>query len=176
MSDAVAPTTPKKTRKPRATPGRKDPSRRRLMREGSWTTLLNRRKDRHYVWVYTGDRESLARYRLLGYEPETWQIGKDGTVTGVQPILGLEPGATHGSEIVVMDHLLMSIPAEDHEEILRYGPDGTTGYALLDKIEERLIDRRGVDPIRGLRRDIIRGADGGGPLPGHMFDIQDGED
>jgi len=104
--------------------------------------MVNKRPDRHYVLVYTGDPEAMATYPALGFVPEAYEAG------GVQPAGGWTGKA--GDNIVVRDHILMSISMEDWQQIQQYGPDGQTGYDLHDRIEEQIISRRGEhDPIRG---------------------------
>lgn len=124
---------------------RRDPKKRAVDGSAAWTRLENRRDDRHYVLVYSGDGAEFGvpYYESLGYSIETVQPG------GV----ALKAGRTskNGEPVSFRGHVLMSISTEDYEDIVEYGPDGQSGQVGADEIEDRMVDRsKGVDLLRGM--------------------------
>lgn len=123
---------------------RSDPRPRPHDGAASWTRLRNQDPSKHYVYVSLGDPDALAQYEYLGYERELLDAD------GVQPAVGKT--CKPGDVIEMRGHVLMSISREDRARIDQEGPDGQTGWALADRIENAILDKRGAikDTMRGL--------------------------
>ena len=130
---------------------RKDPKRRPLDAVAPWAQLEGKEPGRHYVWVNTGDQQALATYSTMGYKTETWQFDDGEKPKGVRPGGGRTQNRKAGQEITMMDCVLMSIDGAAHQDIVQYGPFGDTGLEDADRIEEQIVEKRGMDPLRGLR-------------------------
>lgn len=136
------------TKAPTSLP-RRDPKRRHVDGASPWSRLQHRNPKKHYVFASLTNQETgQAYYEQLGYEIE--RMPDKGT-PGVQPWAGCT--SKPGEPIEVRGHVLMSISTDKRREIDLYGADGDGGQALVDAIEERIIDREagGVDGLRGMR-------------------------
>lgn len=139
------------TRKRRPTPRRK-----RASGFGPWE-VLNGASGQKYVMVNKGGAMGVPYYRSLGYEFVRWQgtTGEGESEKAKGPYIA---GGRPWNEMKVgeiqefMDHVLMGISQEDHEEIEQFGPFGNTGQEHCDEIEKRIRTKRGVDrdPLSGL--------------------------
>lgn len=129
-------------------PARKDPSPRNLDGSAIWARLKNRDPDRFYVWVNKGDSESLATYEFGGYTPELY------TETGPK-LMGGRTGAQLGQQLEMRGMLLYSISRADHARLEQEGLDGDGGQQAIDQLEARIVDKRGYDPLRGIRRNLV---------------------
>ena len=125
---------------------RRDPQKRPPHFDGSadWTRLKNKDPERRYVGIYLSDEDALRRYEGMGYEPcvntkggVTWAFGN----------------VAEGAPLERRGYAIYSISKKRHDEIERFGPDGQSGQAWADEIENRIIDKRkGVlDLLRGSR-------------------------
>lgn len=119
--------------------------------------IRNQRPGYKYCLVsLTGD--DVATYLDMGWEACRW--GKKDTESGYDGphvLSGREGDRKKGAEIHARGCLLMEITEERHQEILDYGPDGASGYALSDALEERIVDKNGQDdPMRGISRRLAR--------------------
>lgn len=125
-------------------PARSDPRPRHHDGAANWTRLQDQDSEKHYVYVSLGDIDALAEYPAIGYEREVLTEG------GVKP----SKGATckMGEPIEMRGHVLMSISMEEKRRIDQEGPDGNSGWAYADRIDERILDKRGAvrDTLRGL--------------------------
>lgn len=131
-----------RTPKASSTSQRTDPRPRHIDGSAVWARLKNARPDRHYVYVNKGDTEALAYYDSIGYEVETLQPG------GVHPAGG-KTGQV-GQPIEVRGLVLHSIDIERHRQIVLEGPDGDSGQLGADRVEDIIVDRNGIDPLRGM--------------------------
>jgi hypothetical protein len=111
--------------------------------------LLNKDKDKFYVWANMNDANCGApKYAADGYSVETYAPG------GVMPSIGRTDQA---EEITNSGHVLMSIPKAERESIEEWGEEGQTGQDLADRLEERMFERRrgsSLDHFRGKRRRV----------------------
>lgn len=128
----------------KSTPKRQDPTPRpNDIGHVGWTKILNAAPDRRYVWVST-EGYALDEYLGMGYEVERYS-GPD----GVRPLNTLR--LQHGQDIVARANVLMSIPKDAYDAIVRTGPDGITGLDLADKRDAAMkVTKSSRDPMRGL--------------------------
>lgn len=138
---------------------RNDPKPRSVSPDAREAVVRGLRSDRHYVQVYKAAQfQGIPYYEDLGYTVE--RHGADAPQLrgrGVNPD-GSERYAS-GTAIEYMDHVLMSIPLEDYERLQREGAFGNTGQNWADALENKIVDKRGIeDPMRGMRgqRDYFR--------------------
>lgn len=129
-------------------PARKDPAPRHLDGSSVWARLRNKDPDRHYVFVNKNDPESLAYYEDAGYDPV---VASD---DGVK-LAGGRTGAGPGQHIEMRGMLLFSVSKERHAQIELQGADGDAGQKAIDQIEARILDKRGFDPLRGIRPGLV---------------------
>lgn len=108
---------------------------------------MNKAPDRKYVYVYKYDNDAMSSYELAGYELERHRQG------GVKPMGGKT--GKEGEPIEMRGMVLMSIDAAKHAEIELNGIDGDGGQARADQIERLIVDRRGFDPLRGMRHGYM---------------------
>lgn len=147
----------KKPRKPRVDPWdgedapkqassrRQDPPSRPTDGAAAWAQLRKPAgDDQHYVYVYEGDPEhGPDYYKAIGYHPVEYEKG------GVRPMAGKTGNS--GDQIEMRGHVLMACSKERRAEIEQFGPDGVSGQALADAIDNRILDDRGgIDHLRGL--------------------------
>lgn len=129
------------TQKQAASP-RPDPSAGDLYGPIAMTDLVNKDPNRHYVFV-SRNRQALAEYRRMGYQPE---IGRG---EGHVHVAG--EATAENQEIECMDHVLMSVSKERHQSIEQEGAFGGAGQKRADAIDKLIIDKSNVvDHFRGL--------------------------
>lgn len=127
-------------------PLRKDPKPRHLDGSAVWSRLVDRKDDRHYVYVNKGDPDALATYEAAGYDVEVLKEG------GVRPAGGRT--CQIGAPIEMRGLVLHSCSMERKRQIELEGIDGDSGQLEADRIEEHIVDRRGFDPLRGMHNRI----------------------
>lgn len=122
---------------------RTDPKPRHLDGSANWLKLENRDPTRKYVFCNRLDTEGgLDYYLSLGAKIETFEKG------GVR----IKSGRTvkDGEDLENAGQVLVSFPQARWDEIVQFGPDGNSGQALLDEVEGRMLERTGVDHLRGI--------------------------
>lgn len=124
---------------------RKDPRGRTHDGANTGVKLINRNPDRVYVGAAQGTG-AVDEYLGRGYEIERYEEG--GVRFSVKT-------AKPGDAIEYKGHVLMSISKEARDYIDQYGEDGESGWAEADKVEAKIIDKRGA------QRDLMRGLHGG---------------
>lgn len=131
-------------------PPRKDPVERRTLNGSAiWSYLLNKKEDRHYVYVNQGDPDAMAYYDAVGYVVETLQPD------GVRPAGGRT--CKLGEPIVMRGMQLMSIDKAEHARIEMEGADGDSGQMRADQVEKALITQNlGRDTQRGVSDPFLR--------------------
>lgn len=107
--------------------------------------LVGKNPERSYKWVSKStpaDAQGLDWHEnVAGYEVEIWREG------GIRPACMKFKAEREGKEIVVADHVLMSLPKHVAAARWKAGQDKTT------KIEQQIVRRRGQhDPMRGIGR------------------------
>lgn len=130
---------------------RRDPKRRRRApHEVGRFGLLNPDPNYKYCWVNVNDQATgVPKYLADGWEPVIAE--KDGVMPRVGRTVHM------GQEIVNSGMLLMRLPAEEAEEIFRYGEDGESGQVLADLFQEKMFQRESgnVDRFRGVKGNRI---------------------
>lgn len=127
---------------------RRDPPSRSLRGRDALFTIKNKDEGREYRWVARTE-VALAHYESIGYEPVRYGDGPE--------LVGRSSLAQQTSDTDVMErmgHILMSIPIEDAEHIKQFGEFGDAGQARADALEERILDRKGKDLMRGIGSDF----------------------
>lgn len=126
--------------------GRPDPKGRHIDGSGVMNQLKNA-DDGHFVWVYQGDPHAMSTYRASGYQVV------ERTLDGPQPVGGVT--CQMGEPITFMDHVLMRVDRERHEEIVRTGHMGNSG---LDAVDERMqaIRKNGGADLQGISAPYAR--------------------
>lgn len=122
---------------------RSDPKPRHIDGSANWLKLENKDPDRKYVFCNRLDLDGGLNYYLsLGAIVETMQKG------GVK----LKSGRTvkDGEDLENAGQVLVSFTKERWAEIQEHGPDGISGQALLDEVEDRMLERTGSDHLRGI--------------------------
>lgn len=126
---------------------RADPESRWVDATAPWAKLVNRRKDRDYVFVYKNSVEQGPEYyRLRGYD-----FVRRGGDDDVQPMI-TRTGGESSDLWEIQGHVLMSIDKKLLEEMRANGDaGGGLGTAYYDEIEQRIVSQRGgQDTLRGL--------------------------
>ncbi len=125
---------------------RRDPKSRSMNGGYQWGHVRNADPTRHYVAVNMADEnQGVEYYSYLGYKPVIREGGDDG--------LMWRGGETckAGEDLTNRGHLLMWIDRDKHAELVEHGPDGASGQARADRIENQILDKRGgMDALRGL--------------------------
>ncbi len=121
---------------------RKDPRPRSHDGANTGSRLVNKRPDRHYVLV-SPDAETLGEYRARGFKVEVAEEG--GVRFGVQT-------TKFGETLEYKSQVLMSLSLEEKAELDQHGEEGDTGWALADRVENAILDKRQAirDTMRGL--------------------------
>lgn len=135
--------SPKKTE-------RKDPPSRTLRGRDALFAVANKDERRVYRWVAKNET-ALAHYEGLGYVPEEYRDD------GPQPMgrSRLMAKSSDSSIIERMGHVLMSIEKEHADDIYKRGEFGDGGQKRADAIEDRILDRKGEDLMRGIGTDYV---------------------
>lgn len=123
---------------------RRDPvDRKHVDGSPSWMHLKNPDPNVRYIFASLENPTSGVRYyEDLGYEVIRAEAG------------GVELGdgcvrTPEGEQIEMYGCVLMGVHKDDHEDIIKYGPDGKTGLAMYDDIEKKIVADGGLDPLRG---------------------------
>jgi len=124
---------------------RKDPRGRTHDGANTGNKLLNRRPDMYYVAV-SKDGEAIGQYEGMGYAIERYEEG--GPRFSLRTVKIGEPIEYRGT-------VLMSIAQETKDWIDQYGDDGESGWAMADKLEDKILDKSGA------QKDLMRGLHGG---------------
>ena len=82
-------------------------------------------------------------YESLGYKPVVYEQD------GVRPLAGVT--CKPGEPIRFRDNVLMCIPIADRERIEQEGPDGNSGQRLTEEFESIMLEKGGMDLLRGMR-------------------------
>jgi hypothetical protein len=128
-----------------------NPRQRRMQERGvkgeDWTSITNFDPNRRYKWIYTGDQgRGPSHYEAMGYVAEVKHS------EGVKALFASRR-LKDGEEIVVQDHLLMSIDAEQAAEIEQYGEFGNGGLELVKRLELEMTGGR--NPRTSNRRAVL---------------------
>ena len=135
----------------RARPKRQDPVHRPVDHTEAMTELVDKDPSKRYVGV-ANDHITMANYRALGYEVETYRDGGVHTLAG-----GYHPD-WEGRPVEIMDCILMSIDRETWEAQKQAGQESAT------PLEQKLIKRRGLrDDMRGISPEWMEVRDEIGP-------------
>jgi hypothetical protein len=122
---------------------RKDPIKRHIDAVSPWNSIKGADPERHYVWVNPNSEMGLEYYEHLGYDVEEKRVGGPSVAGGRT--------TQDGQPITMRGHVLMSCDAETRERLVEVGPDGQGGQREIDRLEDRIIDKRsGMDPLRGM--------------------------
>lgn len=101
-----------------------------------WAQIADFDSKRRYKWVFTGDQiQGIGFHEAAGYEVETKR--KDGVRA-----LFASRRIKEGDEIEVNGHVLMSIPQDQYEEIVRFGVNGHSGLDMVRRFEEKMAGGR----------------------------------
>lgn len=153
---------PSVTKSENPLPARVDPPPRHTGGLAAQWEVLNKDPNRTYVWVWQGDKTSMTQYRMSGHRFETYRFAqdKDGKARidseGLPVIEGAHSPACmpepneDGNRIEVMDQYLMSCTRERAEEIAEIGANGDGGRKWAKRVEGKLVQEGGYDPIRGM--------------------------
>lgn len=128
---------------------RRDPPSRSLRGRDALFAVVNKDPGCEYRWVARTET-ALAHYESIGYEPVRYS--EDGP-----QLVGRSALAKQASDTDVMErmgHVLMSIPKADADHIRQFGEYGDAGQDRADKLEERILDRKGKDLMRGIGSDF----------------------
>lgn len=128
-----------------------NPRQRRLYERGAvgedWNQIANFDPNKRYKWVFTGDRNhGVGYHESIGYAPEVK------VADGVKALFASRK-LKEGDEIVVNDHLLMSISKQEHDEIVQYGVNGDRGLAAVRAFEKKLTG--GKEPWETNKRVLV---------------------
>lgn len=127
---------------------RKDPVRRHADGAHNVATLKGANPKRKYVLVNMSDLDAMGTYEENGYVREV--SSPDGP-----RLFGMRSTLKPGEVITYRGHVLMSVSKDVAEEIrLRGAPGMGQGTEPWDRLEKRLLDRRGAT------RDMLRGIGG----------------
>ena len=119
----------------------------------SWQRIRNGKPGHRYCLVSLTD-DQVSEYADAGWTAVRWGK-KEGEreYAGPHVLSGRETDREKGKEVHARGCLLMEISEERFREIEDYGPDGTTGLAFSDALEERIVNKDGYeDPMRGISR------------------------
>ncbi len=111
--------------------------------------LVNRDPGKYYV-AANRSTGAVEEYEYMGYAIEYF------SETGVKFAAGKTVKV--GEPLEYRGHVLMSILSEEREHIERFGIDGESGTHEADALEERIVDKAGVqnDLMRGMRSRYVR--------------------
>jgi hypothetical protein len=130
--------------RPKTKKVRSDPRSRHV--EGVRNHLVNPDPNKKYVFVPKGSGEfCVDDYSSMGYDVEKYSPG--GVTTSGRT-------AEKGQPIEYMDNVLMSIDKERADQVEQYGLFDDSGQERADIIEEAMIQKGGVDKLRGLHGNI----------------------
>lgn len=113
---------------------------------GQWNKVKGKDPNRHYV---------LANKALIGVGGSDYYVELGYLIETQRPdgpkLAGGQTTRKEGDPLEVFGHVLMSCTLERRIEIDEYGPDGQSGQAGADLVENKIIDKsRGVDLLRGI--------------------------
>lgn len=124
--------------RPKATPVRRDPDRRRTQAGHDPTALERSDPSKKYKWVHPDDRRSA--FGVRGHEQRGWGI-EMASQGGVIPQRGACSAV--GQPVEMDGYVLMSIAREAFQRAEDEGVYGNSGQRALDDIEERISARDG---------------------------------
>jgi hypothetical protein len=128
--------------RPKATPVRVDPSRRKTRAGHDQTALTGADPTKKYKWVHPDDKSDFG-IRAHGFRGWTVEMTGDSSVMPQRGACSMP-----GEPVQMSGYVLMSIPREKFAVIEREGEFGNGGQDSLDEIEEMIAAEGGRDVPR----------------------------
>jgi hypothetical protein len=123
------------------TSARRDPKRRRRAYQFDPTRLENRDPNKFYKLIAPN---LVRRYESLGMTVEPLREGG--------PTMQVGAISRPGEPVMMDEHILMSMPMEEHERVELEGQHGGMGQEYYDDLEDQILAKDGgIDPARGMR-------------------------